>query len=134
MKNVIDRMKENQSEKKIADFKVKQQQPYTKINQQEENKMNKATYYIVRSDRAGVFVGNIKSRKGSEVTMTNVRRVWYWDGAASLSQMAMEGVKRPNSCKFTVTVTEMTILGVIEIIPCEEEAKRNIKAVPVWKI
>lgn len=28
MKNVIDRMKENQSEKKIADFKVKQKQPY----------------------------------------------------------------------------------------------------------
>lgn len=28
MKNVIDRMKENQSEKKIADFRVKQQQPY----------------------------------------------------------------------------------------------------------
>lgn len=95
---------------------------------------HKMTHYIVRSDRAGVFVGNIKSRKGSEVTMTNVRRVWYWDGAASLSQMAMEGVKRPNNCKFTVTVTEMTILGVIEIIPCEEEAKRNIKAVPVWKM
>ena len=28
MKNVVDRMKENQSEKKVADFKVKQQQPY----------------------------------------------------------------------------------------------------------
>lgn len=28
VKNVIDRMKENQSEKKIADFRVKQQQPY----------------------------------------------------------------------------------------------------------
>lgn len=28
MKNVLERMKENQSEKKIADFRVKQQQPY----------------------------------------------------------------------------------------------------------
>ena len=93
----------------------------------------KEIYYIVRADRAGVFAGNIKSRDGSEVTMTNVRRLWYWDGAASLSQMAVEGVKRPDGCKFTVTVPEMTILGVIEIIPCSTEAEQNIKAVPVWK-
>lgn len=94
--------------------------------------MNKK-YYIIRADRAGVFFGNIKNRNGSEVTMTNVRRLWYWEGAASLSQMAVEGVKRPNNCKFTVTVPEITILGVIEIIPCSAEAEQNIKAVPVWK-
>lgn len=90
-------------------------------------------YYIVRADRAGVFFGNIKVRNGSEVTMTNVRRLWYWDGAATLSQMAVEGVKAPSRCKFTVTVPEMTILGVIEIIPCSDEAEQNIKAVSVWK-
>ncbi len=91
-------------------------------------------YYIVRSDRAGVFAGNIKERKGNEVTMTNVRRIWYWDGAASLSQMAVEGVKKPRNCKFTVTVPEMTILGVIELIPWTDEAEKNIKGVPEWKI
>lgn len=91
-------------------------------------------YYIVRADRAGVFAGNIKERNGDEVTMTNVRRIWYWDGAASLSQMAVEGVKKPQNCKFTVTVPEMTILGVIEIIPCADEAEKNIKGVPEWKI
>ena len=31
--------------------------------------------YIVRSDRAGVFFGQIKNRSGSEVTMTDVRRI-----------------------------------------------------------
>lgn len=96
-------------------------------------KTNENTYYIVRADRAGVFAGNIKERDGSEVTMTNVRRLWYWEGAASLSQMAVDGVKRPGNCKFTVVVPEMTILGVIEIIPCSTEAEQNIKAVPVWK-
>lgn len=95
--------------------------------------MNENTYYIVRADRAGVFAGNIKSREGSEVTMTNVRRLWYWDGAASLSQMAVEGVTAPGNCKFTVTVPEMTILGVIEIIPASEAAEQCIKAVPEWK-
>ena len=91
-------------------------------------------YYIVRADRAGVFAGNIKERNGGEVTMTNVRRIWYWDGAASLSQMAVEGVKKPQNCKFTVTVPEMIILGVIEIIPCTDEAEKNIKGVPEWKM
>ena len=92
------------------------------------------TYYIIRTDRAGVFAANIKERNGSEATITNARRLWYWEGAASLSQLAVEGVKKPENCKFTVTVPEMTVLGVIEIIPCSAEAEACIKAVPEWKI
>lgn len=42
--------------------------------------------YIVRADRAGVFFGEIESRTGSEVTMRNVRHIWYWEGANSISQ------------------------------------------------
>ena len=90
-------------------------------------------YYIIRADRAGVFFGHIKERAGDEVVMTDVRRIWYWNGAASISQLAMEGVKHPELSKFTVTVPEMTILGVIEIIPCTDEAVRNIKAVEEWR-
>ena len=90
-------------------------------------------YYIVRADRAGVFFGHIKERNGDEVVMTEARRIWYWNGAASISQLAMEGVKHPELSKFTVTVPEMTILGVIEIIPCSEEAVKNIKAVEEWR-
>ena len=96
--------------------------------------MNDNTYYIIRTNHAGVFTGNIQNRDHDEVTLTNVRRLWYWDGAASLSQMATEGVKRPENCKFTVTVPEMTVLGVIEILPCSAEAEACIKAVPEWKI
>jgi DNA-directed RNA polymerase subunit RPC12/RpoP len=90
-------------------------------------------YYIVRADRAGVFFGHVKARSGSEVTMTGVRRLWYWSGAASLSQMAVEGVSCPHDCKFTVTVPEMTILGAIEIIPCSEAAASCILEVPEWR-
>lgn len=88
---------------------------------------------IVRADRAGVFFGEIKERSGSEVVMTNVRRLWYWDGAASLSQLAVNGTVRPDECKFTVVVPEMTILGVIEIIPCTEKAIASIEGVREWK-
>jgi hypothetical protein len=95
--------------------------------------MNDNTYYIIRADRAGVFFGHIKSSEGSEVTMTDVRRLWYWGGACSLSQLAVDGTKEPSECKFTVTVPEMTILGVIEIIPCSCKAVESILAVKEWK-
>ncbi len=89
--------------------------------------------YIIRADRAGVFFGEIKERNGGEVTMANVRRLWYWDGAASLSQLATEGTSKPRECKFSVTVPEMTILGVIEIIPCNTSATEIILGVKEWK-
>ncbi len=93
----------------------------------------KEQYYIIRADRAGVFFGHIKSREGSEVVLTDVRRIWYWDGACSLSQLATEGTKKPNECKFTVTVPKMTVLGVIEVIPCTDRAVESIMAVKEWK-
>jgi 16S rRNA U1498 N3-methylase RsmE len=95
--------------------------------------MNQNQKYIIRTDRAGVFFAEIKERNGSEATLTNARRLWYWEGAASLSQLAMQGVTRPNGCKFTVTVPEMTVLGVIEIIPCSPEAVKVIERVAEWK-
>ena len=94
----------------------------------------KEQYYIVRCDRAGVFAGNIKERNGREVTLTNVRRLWYWDGAASLSQMAVDGVKKPRNCKFTVTVPEIILLDAIEILACSDAAETSIREVPVWKM
>ena len=90
-------------------------------------------YYIVRAKDTGVFAGNIKERNGDEVTMTNVRQLWYWDGAASLMQMAQSGVTAPENCKFTVTIDELTVIGVCEILPCTDIAEQCIKAVAEWK-
>lgn len=89
--------------------------------------------YIIRCNRAGVFYAEIAERRGSEANLVNARRLWYWDGAASLSQLANEGVTDPHNCKFTVTVPTMTVLGVIEIIPCSAAAVRSIEGVPVWR-
>ena len=94
---------------------------------------NDTRYYIVRAQGAGVFAGNIKERNGKEVTMTNARRLWYWTGACSISQLAMEGTKSPSTCQFTVTVDEVILTDVIEINLCTEAAEKNIKAVAVWK-
>jgi len=90
--------------------------------------------FIVRTDRAGVFFCEIESRNGSEAELRNARRLWYWNGAATLSQLATEGVTKPRECKFTVTVESCTVVGVIEIIPCTEEAVKSINNVPVWRL
>ena len=96
-----------------------------------ENK--KEQYYIIRCAQAGVFFAKIAERRRDEADLVDCRRLWYWDGAASLSQLATEGVHAPKNCKFTVTVPEMTVLGVIEIIPCSERAVKSINGVREWK-
>lgn len=90
-------------------------------------------YCVIRGDKSGVFAGNVESRNGQEVIIRNVRRIWYWDGASSISQLAKEGVKSPENCKFTVTVDEIEVLDAIEIIPCTAEAEANIKGVREWR-
>jgi hypothetical protein len=90
-------------------------------------------YVIIRSQNAGVHAGNLISKEGNEVKLTNARRIWYWSGAASLSQMAVDGVSKPKECKFPCEVPEITLLDVIEIIPCTEKAVTSIKGVPVWQ-
>lgn len=98
-----------------------------------EIKLNEKDYYIVRGDRSGVFFGNIKERNGKEVLMTNVRRLWYWSGACSISQLAVDGTVNPSDCKFTVTVEELLVLDAIEIDKCTEKAIKSIKEVAEWK-
>jgi len=87
---------------------------------------------IVRTYSAGVFLGTVKERNGKEVLLTNARRIWYWDGAASLSQLANEGTKKPQNCKFPAPVAEVLLTEAIEIIPATEAAIASIAAVPEW--
>ena len=90
-------------------------------------------YVIVRTYSAGVFFGHIKERNGQEVILQDARRIWYWQGAASLSQLAIDGTSKPEGCKFPEAVPEILLLQAIEIIPCTEKAVASIKGVKIWK-
>jgi hypothetical protein len=90
-------------------------------------------YKIVRTYSAGVFAGEVVSRKGKEVTMKNARRIWYWEGSASLSQLAQSGTTKPDKCKFPEPVDEVLLTEVIEILSVTPQAKATIDSVPVWK-
>ena len=88
---------------------------------------------IVRCNRAGVFYGTLSEKEGQEVELKDCRRIWYWDGAASLHQLAAEGTTAPSNCKFTMRVESIVLTEAIEIIPCTDRAIESIEAVREWK-
>lgn len=96
--------------------------------------LNGLKYVIVRTYSAGVFAGYLKERNGQEVILLKARRLWQWAGAASLSQLAMEGTSDPGSCKFPVEVEKVELLQAIEILDVTEKARLSIKEVKVWKV
>jgi len=96
-----------------------------------ENQIGKKV--IVRADKAGVFFGTLTKKKGLELQLTNVRKLYYWSGANAIEQIAEEGVKYPNDCKFTIANQEATISNYIQIITCTEAAISNLENVPTWK-
>lgn len=91
-------------------------------------------YCMVRTYSAGVFAGYVESRDGKEIILRNARRIWYWAGAASLSQLATDGTSKPKECKFPCPVDTVILTECIEIIPITAKAKNSIEAVPIWKM
>jgi hypothetical protein len=105
---------------------------YVKSNLQPQT-VDGMKYVIVRTDTAGVHAGYLKEKNGKEVVLIKSRRIWYWDGAASLSQLAMEGTSEPANCKFPCEINEITLTEAIEIMPTTLKAHKSISEVPVWK-
>ena len=87
---------------------------------------------IVRTYSAGVFFGEVVSRTGQEVVIRNARRLWYWTGAASLSELAMRGTSNPAGCKFPVPVDRIVVTQAIEILDTMPAARASIDGVAVW--
>ncbi len=128
---------------------IKQKYMETKLNEVEingvkyvrkdtivETAVPSKDYVIVRCASAGCFFGQlIETNLGNNgcVTLKNARRLWYWSGAASLSQLAVDGTSQPKDCKFPVVVPEIQLTGCIELIPCTEKAAKSISEVAVWK-
>ena len=103
-----------------------------KINRQKEKIKMKTRNVIVRTDSAGVFAGELVSRKGQEVVLKDARRIWYWAGAATLSELAVRGTSKPDECKFPSKVARIELLQAIEIIDMTPTAVESINRVPIW--
>lgn len=90
-------------------------------------------FVIVRTYSAGVHFGYLKSQNGKEVVLTDSRRVHYWEGAASLSQMAVDGIKKPKSSRVAKVLPEIMLTEAIEIIDAEL-ARKNLQNQPTWEV
>ncbi len=91
---------------------------------------------VIRSYGAGVFYGTLAEAEPTDdkytVELTDARRLWYWLGAASVTQLAAEGVTKPDNCKFTMR-SDVVVTSVIEIHGATEKAIESIEAVKEWK-
>lgn len=92
---------------------------------------------IIRSHGAGVFFGTLNEVEKCEdnwtVELLDCRRIWYWEGACSITQLAVDGTKNPDGCKFTVTEPSAIVSSVIEFHECSEVSVKSIASVPEWK-
>ena len=90
-------------------------------------------FVLVRGNRSGIYFGYLKEQKGQECILLDARNAWYWSGAASHLQMAVNGVSNPDNCKFTKPVREIKLTDVISITQCTKEAQDNLSSVFVWE-
>lgn len=96
--------------------------------------MDGMEYVMCRTYSAGVFAGYLEKREGKEVALRQARRIYYWQGAASLSQLATDGTNKPDGCKFPCAVDKVELMEAVEIIPCTEKARKSIQAVKLWEM
>jgi len=79
---------------------------------------------IVRTYSAGVFFGYLRRRAGKEVDLVRARRIWYWKGANTLSEIALHGVGAGSKIAEPVTVM---LTEAVEIIECSKEGTANLE-------
>ena len=118
-----------------VEFEYMEKSKYDKMNARGKAiELDGMEYCIVRTYAAGVFAEKKEKREGKEVIIRKVRRIWYWDGANSLSQLAVDGTLKPENCKFACEVDKIIVTEAIEIIPCTEKARKSIMEVEEWKL
>ena len=92
---------------------------------------------MIRSYASGVFYGYLKEKKaelnGVNITLVNARRIHYWDGACSLTQLAIDGTVAPTNCRITDAITSQWIANVIEILPISNKSQKILDGVKPWK-
>jgi hypothetical protein len=97
--------------------------------------MEPRKYVIVRTFAMGVFAGELLPESTETMKiLINARRIWFWAGAASLSQLAMTGTSKPLECKFPIAVSrvELTSPQGFEVLDVTQVARDSIASVPVW--
>ena len=81
---------------------------------------------LVRTYASGVHFGKLLRNEGRLVELENARRIWSWEKAFTLNQIAINGVGK--NSKISLAVEFIRILDGIEIIPMKEEIFNKISS------
>lgn len=87
----------------------------------------KSPYVVVRTYSAGVHVGTLVSQNGTEVVLTDARRIWRWAGANTLHEISLRGLDVKRS-RVSESVEKITLTQAIEVIPTTAEAERVLRS------
>ena len=90
-------------------------------------------YCVVRTYSAGVHIGYVKDfgvKYPQQATLLKSRRLHQWSGAASLSQVALDGVD--TNSRIAMELPEITLTDIIEVIPCSEVSAEFFKGAKAW--
>jgi hypothetical protein len=79
------------------------------------------TKILVRTYSAGVHYGNLVAFEGKMVHLSHARRIWRWEGALTLNEIANSGVNVKAS-KISEPVKEIILTEAIEIIPISQKS------------
>ena len=87
---------------------------------------------IARIDRAGVFHGTLDYIDSDIIRLKDARRIYYWNGALSVTSMAAKGI---TDGKVTIPVTTVEFMSdkIVELNECSDAATKSIEAIKPWK-
>lgn len=93
-------------------------------------------YVICRCRDAGVHSGYLESQDDLHVNLVNSRRIWYWNGAASLSELAVYGLnpdKTGSKIGAKLDRIQLRQTDVCEIIQCCVAGKKCLEEHAEWR-
>jgi len=85
-------------------------------------------HVVARTFTAGVHIGTVVSQHGEETyLLKDARRLWKWEGAFTLSEVATKGINSKGS-RMAVEIPEILLTNVNEMIPTTPEARKTFEA------
>ena len=87
---------------------------------------------IARIERAGVFHGTLDHIDNDIMRLKDARRIYYWNGALSVTDIAAKGI---TGGKVTIPVTTVEFMSdkIVELNECSEDASKSIETIKPWK-
>jgi hypothetical protein len=91
-----------------------------------KTKTQNKKFVVVRTYSAGVHCGFLESLEGTQLVLSEARRIWRWKGANTLNEVSLRGVDNEYS-RISEPIDEITLTEAIEIIPAKPKATENLR-------